>query len=207
MEALLTWKYFLISGEKFDVIKADADELDTLRNRELTKEESKRKDELIDIIDVKAKGIADEVIVYKDDGDCKDGTIVEELVYRMDEAIELRKYRDPDEFYFQFMVYCTPEGLQKQYEMIKKIFAITENHNLLKEEFLGKWVYLERAREIFHELKKMYQTAYDDHCGIVKIDRVEWLPESDELEEELEEDIEDKEEDILEDVDADMIDA
>lgn len=206
MKALLTWKYFLIPEEKFDVIKSEADELDTLRNRELTEKESARKDELIDIIDLKAKDIAEEVVVYKDDGESRDGTIVEELVYRMDEAIEIRKYKDQDEFYFQFMVYCTPEGLQKQYDTIKKIFIITEDHDLLKEEFLGKWIYLDRAREILHEIRKMFQTAYDDHCGIVKIDRLEWLPENEEMEE-LEEDIRDKEEDILEDVDADMIDA
>ncbi|MCD4784364.1 MAG: hypothetical protein K8T10_11140 [Candidatus Eremiobacteraeota bacterium] len=206
MEALLTWKYFLIPGEKFDAIKSEADELDSLRNRELTEKESARKDELIDIIDLKAKDVAEEVVVYKDDGEGKDGTIVEELVYRMDDSPELRKYREQDEFYFQFMVYCTPEGLQKQYDKIKKIFAITKDHNLLKEEFLGKWVYLERAREIFHEIRKMFQTANDDHCGIVKIDRVEWVPGSEEVEE-LEEDIEDKEEEILEDVDADTIDA
>lgn len=196
MEALLTWKYFLINESDFDQIKAQADELDTLRNRELSPEEEETKENLISQIDETASKIAKDVYEYKDQGESKDGTIMEELVYRMDEAPELRKYTDPDEFYFHFLVYITPEGLQKQYDTILRIFEVTADHDLLKEEFLGKWVYLERAREIFKELRKIYSEAHGANCGVVKIDRVQWVEEE-----------EDETEAELEEVESDVVDA
>ena len=188
MEALLTWKYFLIPQDSFGKVKDFADELDTLRNRELNEEESARKAELIDKIDEVGSSIAERVIVYKDseDGEEKDGTVCEELVYRMDEAPEVRKYTEPDEFYFKFLVYITPEGLQKQFKTIQQIFDETENHNLLKEEFLGEWHFLKRAKEIFEELREMYEDANTNKWGVVKIDRLEWMDEEEmEDEEEL----------------------
>lgn len=187
MEPLLTWKYFLISESDFPQIKDAADELDTLRNRELTDEENERKENLINQIDELGSKIAAHTVVYQDRKDMeghRDGTVCEELVYRLDDAPEVRQYTDPDEFYFSFLVYITPEGLQKQYPTIQKIFDVVENHSLLKEEFLGEWRYLQRAKSILSELEMMYEDAYNNKWGVVKIDRLEWLDEEDDEEEE-----------------------
>ena len=187
MEPLLTWKYFLISENDFPQIKEAADELDSLRNRELTDEENERKESLISQIDELGTKIATHSLVYQDRKDMeghRDGTVCEELVYRLDEAPEVKKYTDPDEFYFSFLVYITPDGLQKQYPTIQKIFDEVENHNLLKEEFLGEWRYLQRAKAIFSELEMMYEDAYKGKCGVIKIDRLEWLDDDSEEEEE-----------------------
>jgi len=158
--------------------------LDNLRNRELSEEENREKESLIDQINEIGAEIAHKITVYQDSSDGKkDGTIIEELVYRMDEAREIRKYSDG--FYFHFLVYVKPQELQEKYDKIKKIFEIIADHDLLKEEFLGKWEYLERAREIFEELRHMYEEAYENNCGIVKTDKVEWVEfEDEELEEE-----------------------
>lgn len=185
MESLLTWKYYLVAETDFPQVKDLAEELDTLRNRELTDEENERKESLISQIDELGSKIAAHTLVYQDRKDIqghRDGTVCEELVYRLDEAPEVRQYTDPDEFYFKFLVYITPEGLQKQYPTIQKIFDIVENHELLKEEFLGEWRYLQRAKSIFFDLKMMYEDAYKNNWGLVKIDRLEWLDE--EIEEE-----------------------
>lgn len=187
MEPLLTWKYFLISENDFPQIKDAADELDSLRNRELTDEENERKEALINQIDELGSKIALHSVVYQDRKDMegyRDGTVCEELVFRLDEAPEVKKYTAPDEFYFSFLVYITPDGLQKQYATIRKIFDEVENHNLLKEEFLGEWRYLQRAKAIFSELEMMFEDAYKDKCGVIKIDRLEWLDDDSEEEEE-----------------------
>ncbi len=187
MEPLLTWKYFLIGEDVFPQIKDAADELDTLRNRELTDEENERKEDLIRQIDELGSKVAAHTVVYQDRKDMeghRDGTICEELVYRLDEAPEVRKYTDPDEFYFSFLVYITPDGLQKQYPTIQKIFDEVENHNLLKEEFLGEWRYLQRAKSILSEMEMMYEDAFKNRWGVVKIDLLEWMDDDDEEEEE-----------------------
>lgn len=183
MEAYLTWKYFVVSQDNFGQIKEMAEELDELRNRELDRKDATKKEALIDFIDEKASRIADRVIVYHDDEINKDGTITEELVYRMDDAKELRQYKDLDQPYFHFLVYITPEDLQARFERIDSIFKLTADHHLLKTEFLGKWVYLERAREIFKEIWDMYKSAFEQKCGIIKIDKVKWIFDEEEEEE------------------------
>lgn len=212
MEALLTWKFFLVPEDKFEQIKKLAEELDSYRNRELSEEEAERKESLINIIDEKASGIAHKTYTYKDDSENKDGTITEELVYRMDEAPEVRYYTDPDEFYFKFLVYITPDGLQKQYDSILKIFNTIESRDLLKREFLGKWEFLDRAREIFQYIKTMYKDAYENNCGVIKIDKIEWLyDDNNEAEEEanieVETETESQEELETETVESDVVDA
>ena len=182
MDAVLTWKYFVLNRERFQDLKELAEELDTYRNRELTDEEANRKEDVISQIDTQASEIAEKVIEYKDQDACKDGTIMEELVYRMDEAPELQKYTEPDEYYFKFLVYITPDDLLKQFKTIIDIFREIEKRNLLKEEFIGKWIYLNRAKEILSELKDMYEFAHKNEFGIIKIDKVEWLSEINEEE-------------------------
>jgi hypothetical protein len=196
MDAYLTWKYFVIPEDKFDQIKSVEEELDTLRNRELSDEEAVRKDMLIDVIDKQAPAISELVLEFKDSETAKDGTIMEELVFRMDEAPELRKFTEPDEFYFPFMVRITPEGLQSQYPTIEKIFEATSDHNLLKEEFLGDWVYLERAKEIFSQIVDMFKTAHEKKCGIIKIDKLDWI-----------DDAMVQKEEVVEEIESDMADA
>ncbi len=183
MDARITWWYYLIPEDKFPQIKDKADKLDTLRDRELSEEEAKLKEKLIDEINSIASSISYKVVEYKDTDEKKDGTIIEELVYRMDEAHEVKIYSDG--YYFKFMVYITPEGLQKEYSKIEKIFSIIADHHLLKEEFLGKRKYLQRATEIFNELRELYKEAYENKCGIIKTDKVEWVEtkEDEELEE------------------------
>jgi len=178
MKPLITWRYFLIPKDKFNSIKPLSDELDGLRNRELSNEESTRKELLIEEINEKARVIALKIQVYKDDendgrdGTIRDGTIIEELIYRMDESWEVHNYSSG--FYFQFLVYATPEELQKQKPEIEEIFKTVADHHLLKKEFLGKWIYLDRAREIFGELRKLYNFAFSNECGIIKTDQVTW---------------------------------
>lgn len=196
MDAYLTWKYFVIPEDKFDQIKELEEELDGLRNKELNDEQAVRKDMLIDMIDKQATPISEMVLVFKDSENVKDGTIMEELVYRMDEAPELRKYTEPDEFYFPFMVRITPEGLQNQYPVIEKIFEVTSDHDLLKVEFLGDWVYLERAKAIFIQIVDMFKTAHEKKCGIIKIDKLDWI-----------DDAMVQKEEIVEEVEADIVDA
>jgi DNA-binding transcriptional ArsR family regulator len=173
MDSLLTWRYFLIPQDKFEEIKDKAEVLDSLRDRELSEEENETKESLIDEINKTAPSIARKVVEYKDTDGTKDGTIVSELVYRMDEAREVQKYSEG--FYFKFLVHITPEDLQKEYPTIGEIFEVTENLNLLREEFLGKWEYLERAKEIFGEIRNMYREAYESKCGVIKTDTVEWV--------------------------------
>jgi hypothetical protein len=173
MDSLLTWRYFVIPKDKFDQIKGKVDELHSLRDRELSLEENEKKENLIDEINSEAPSIACKVLEYKDTDGGKDGTIVSELVYRMDEASEVKDYSE--EFYFKFLVYVTPSELQEEYPKIEKIFDLVENQDLLKEEFLGKWEYLERAQNIFHELRTMYIEAYENQCGVIKTDKVEWV--------------------------------
>ncbi len=172
MEALITWRYFLIPEDKFDQIKPAAEELDGLRNRELTEEEAAHKEELIARINEKAKEIAKKIQIYTDDEEGRDGTVVEELIYRMDEAWELHSFRT--EFYFKFLVYATPQELQKQKDTIEKIFDKIADKDLLKREFIGKWIYLDRARVIFKHLRELYQFAFENNCGIIKTDSVTW---------------------------------
>ncbi|MCE1245603.1 MAG: hypothetical protein LWY06_03040 [Firmicutes bacterium] len=197
MDAYLTWKYFVIPEDKFDQIKDLEEELNTLCNKELDDEQAVRKEMLIDMIDKQATPISEMVMIFKDSENAKDGTIMEELVYRMDEAPELRKYTEPDEFYFPFMVRITPDGLQKQYAVIEKIFEVTSEHDLLKQEFLGDWVYLERAKAIFVQIVDMFKTAYEKKCGIIKIDKLDWIDDA----------MVQKEEEVLEEVESDIVDA
>ena len=172
MEPLITWRYFLIPADKFDEIKPMADELDGLRNRELSEEEARHKEELINQINEKAKESAKKIQVYTDDDEGRDGTVVEELIYRMDEAWEVHNFNT--DFYFKFLVYATPEELQKQKSMIEKIFDKIADKNLLKKEFLGKWIYLDRARIIFKHLRELFSFAFENNCGIIKTDSVTW---------------------------------
>ncbi|MFP4498464.1 MAG: hypothetical protein ACLFQV_09670 [Vulcanimicrobiota bacterium] len=197
MEPLLTWRYFLIHEDDFNKIRPLADELnDNLRNRPLSEEENNRKEELIDEINQLGGEIAKRTFVYKDVDDnndlTNDGTIVEELVYRMDDAFGiLRRYGDSN-LTFPFLTYIPPEELQDDYDKIKDIFDEISEHDLLKKEFLGKWKYLERAREIFDELMVMYKWAFKNDCGVVQTDKLEWVDHdededvsTEEIEEEL----------------------
>jgi len=206
MEALLTWRYFVVPEDKFGEIKPLADELDALRDRELSEEESKRQEDLMDQINSLGEKIAKKVIVYKDEGDLKDGTIAEELVYRMGESEMMGAFRD--EYYYHFLVYITPEQLASDYEAIEKIFKTIADHDLLKTEFLGEWIYLDRAQEIFGEVRAMFKEAYESKCGIIKTDKLEWQESGDEDREEeppplwmMKEDGIDEDESNLEDAD------
>lgn len=172
MEPLITWRYFLIPEDKFDQIKEMADQLDTLRNRELTEEEDTTKESLIEKINEKAKEIALKTQVYSDDDEGRDGTVVEELVYRMDEAWELHNFKA--DFYFKFLVYATPQEIQTQKDHIESIFKKIADRDLLKKEFLGKWVYLDRARVIFKHIWDLYHFAFENKCGIIKTDQLIW---------------------------------
>jgi hypothetical protein len=173
MDSLLTWRYFIIPEDKFEQIKGKVDELDYLRDKELSTEENERKETLIDEINAEAPSIACKVVEYRDTDGVKDGTIVSELVYRMDEAKEVKEYSEG--FYFKFLVYITPSDLQQEYAKIEKIFGLIETNELLKEEFLGKWEYLDRAQQIFDEVRSMYMEAYENKCGVIKTDKVEWV--------------------------------
>lgn len=183
MKSLITWRYFVIPKDKFEEIKEPAEELDGLRNRELSDEEMNRKEELIEEINRISEKIASKTLIFKDDEQSKDGTITEELIYRMDESIEFMEYSS--DYYFPFLVYAKPDNLQDQADDIRKIFKTVEGHNLLKKEFLGKWEYLETAKKIFAEIRDMFEFAIEKECGVVKTDSVEWMEtEEDVIEEE-----------------------
>jgi hypothetical protein len=173
MESLMTWRYFLVPEDKFDGVKYLSDQLNELRDIELTEEDNEKKEKIIDEINGLAPSLAYKTIEYRDEGTIKDGTIVEELVYRMDESPEVSKFSEG--FYFKFLAYITPEELQEEFDQIDKIFYIIKSKNLLNEQFLGKSEYLSRAREIFEELNKMYQEAFNKKCGVIKTDKVEWI--------------------------------
>jgi hypothetical protein len=173
MKAQITWRYFLVPKDKFAQVSGLAIELDGLRNRELNEEEAARKEALIEELNQKAAAVALKVKEYQDSDQDKDGTIIEELVYRMDESREVKKYSSG--FYFQFLVHASPDDIQSQKAQIEKIFHIIESQDLLKKEFLGKWEYLERARALFLEIKELFHFAFENNCGIFKTDQVTWL--------------------------------
>jgi hypothetical protein len=186
MKPLITWRYFIIPENAFDSVKKEADEIDGLRNRELSDEENNRKESLIEALNEKAEKIAMKTIVYSDSEEKNDGTVIEELVYLMDKSPEVSQYSQG--YYFQFLVYAPPGELQKEYKDVEKVFDIISSKNLLKKEFLGEWKYLDRAKEIFEELRKMLKEAYENKCGVIMTDVVIWesTPE-DEEEEDTEE--------------------
>jgi hypothetical protein len=172
MKPLITWRYFIIPENAFEGIRKEADELDSLRNRELSDEENNRKESLIEALNDKAGKIATKTIVYSDDEGKNDGTVIEELVYLMDKSPEVSEYSQG--YYFQFLVYAPPDEFQKEYKDVEKVFEIISKKNLLKQEFLGEWQYLDRAKVIFEELRAMLKEAHDNKCGIIMTDVVMW---------------------------------